>query len=337
MPTVKVLIPTPLRKFTGNADTVSVDADSIGAMLNALIAAHAPLGKSLLDDEGKIRRFVNVYLNGEDIRFLQDKETALKDGDEVSIVPAVAGGVTGGTETYNLTFTRAMHNKPILFEIGKRFRVTTTLRRAILNEEGGWAEIAVSGTSDEIGRAMAELQTTGVSVTGPLAELVDRVLAHHAAEQSGDDEDERREHQGEPRSQADTGEQPHYAAGPGAAARVPSFSPARQGKCQLQIRSVRYGWFAILPQWRGMGHANENANAAPPGAWMSARQGGERPGTQRSVGSTPRDLDEASDLRLSPVARPGRQTALRAWATLVTGASSSAEKLGSPEDGSRII
>jgi len=171
MATVKVLIPTPLRKFTGNADTVTVDAATIAAMLKAIDAAHPGLGKPLMDENGNPRKFVNLFLNGEDVRFLQNAETELKDGDEVSIVPAIAGGI-GATEVYNMTFTRSMLDKPILFNVGKRFRVVTTIRRAILNEEGGWAEVAVSGSSDEIGRAMAELQTTGVSVTGPLTELV---------------------------------------------------------------------------------------------------------------------------------------------------------------------
>ncbi len=92
MPSVKTLIPTPLRKFTGDQDTVTADADTIATLLTALDAAHPGLGKPLLDDKGELRRFVNLYLNGEDIRFLAGKETALKDGDEVSIVPAIAGG-----------------------------------------------------------------------------------------------------------------------------------------------------------------------------------------------------------------------------------------------------
>lgn len=171
MPTVKVLIPTPLRKFTGDQDTVVVDADSIGALLTELTTAHLGLKTSLIDDKGNLRRFVNLFLNGEDIRFLQESQTALKDGDEVSIVPAIAGGISG-SEVYNMTFSRAMLNTPILYNIGKRFHVVTTIRRAILNEEGGWAEVAVGGSSDEIGRAIAELQTTGVNVSGPIEELV---------------------------------------------------------------------------------------------------------------------------------------------------------------------
>ena len=92
MATVKVLIPTPLRKLTADQETVSVDADDIAALMTALDAAHPGIGGRLVDDEGKLRRFVNLYVNGEDIRFQQGKETPLKEGDEVSIVPAIAGG-----------------------------------------------------------------------------------------------------------------------------------------------------------------------------------------------------------------------------------------------------
>lgn len=92
MSTVKVLIPTPLRKFTGENDTVSAEADSVGVLLKALDAAYPGLGKPLLDEAGNLRRFVNLYINGEDVRFLQGNDTPLKEGDEVSIVPAIAGG-----------------------------------------------------------------------------------------------------------------------------------------------------------------------------------------------------------------------------------------------------
>ena len=93
MPSVKVLIPTPLRKFTGDQETVSVeDATSIAELMTSLTEAHSGLAKPLLDENGVPRRFVNLYVNGEDIRFLQNVETPLKDGDEVSIVPAIAGG-----------------------------------------------------------------------------------------------------------------------------------------------------------------------------------------------------------------------------------------------------
>jgi len=89
---VNVRIPTPLRKLTGGADEVSVEAATIGDMIDGLEAAHAGIKERLCDDNGEIRRFVNVYVNDEDVRFLDGRGTALKDGDEVSIVPAIAGG-----------------------------------------------------------------------------------------------------------------------------------------------------------------------------------------------------------------------------------------------------
>lgn len=89
---VSVRIPTPLRKFTNNQDTVAVEATSVAQLLDSLEAAHPGIKERLCDDKGKLRRFVNVFANDEDIRFLDGVDTALKDGDEVSIVPAIAGG-----------------------------------------------------------------------------------------------------------------------------------------------------------------------------------------------------------------------------------------------------
>ncbi|NWF36393.1 ubiquitin-like small modifier protein 1 [Mariprofundus sp. KV] len=89
---VSVRIPTPLRKLTGGADEVSVEGATVGDVIESLEAAHPGLKERLCDDAGEIRRFVNVYVNDEDVRFLDGRATALKDGDEISIVPAIAGG-----------------------------------------------------------------------------------------------------------------------------------------------------------------------------------------------------------------------------------------------------
>jgi MoaD family protein len=89
---VQVLIPTPLQKFTADEATVSLDADSVDSLLQALEARFPGILNRLCDENGKLRRFLNVYVNSEDIRFLDHQATPLKDGDEVSIVPAVAGG-----------------------------------------------------------------------------------------------------------------------------------------------------------------------------------------------------------------------------------------------------
>ena len=77
------------------------------------------------------------------------------------------------SQVYNLTFHRDQISKPILFNIGKRFRLTVNIRRAMLNEEAGWAEVQLIGAEEEIGRAVADLHTTGVNVSGPLTELID--------------------------------------------------------------------------------------------------------------------------------------------------------------------
>jgi len=89
---VNVRIPTPLRKLTGGSDEVAIEAANIGELIDNLEAAHAGLKERLCDEAGEIRRFVNVYVNDEDVRFLDGRNTALKEGDEVSIVPAIAGG-----------------------------------------------------------------------------------------------------------------------------------------------------------------------------------------------------------------------------------------------------
>jgi sulfur-carrier protein len=89
---VKVRIPTQLRTLTGGASEVVLDAPTVGDALKALDAAHPGFGDRLFDESGKLRRFVNVFVADEDVRFLQGLETAVADGATVSIVPAVAGG-----------------------------------------------------------------------------------------------------------------------------------------------------------------------------------------------------------------------------------------------------
>lgn len=91
MPT-KVRIPTPLRKLTNNEELVEIHGATIGEAIAELQSRYPGIGERLLDESGAVRRFVNVYVNEEDIRFLLNQDTPLKDGDEVSIIPAIAGG-----------------------------------------------------------------------------------------------------------------------------------------------------------------------------------------------------------------------------------------------------
>ncbi|HXO88346.1 MAG TPA: ubiquitin-like small modifier protein 1 [Candidatus Acidoferrales bacterium] len=89
---VKVIIPTPLRAYAGKQESVEVEASTVGQALGALTTKHADLKKHLYSDDGKLRSFVNVYVNDEDIRYLQKDQTAVKPGDTISIVPSIAGG-----------------------------------------------------------------------------------------------------------------------------------------------------------------------------------------------------------------------------------------------------
>ena len=88
----KVRIPTPLRKLTNNEEIVEVSASTVGDAIVELQRRYPGIKERLLDENGAVRRFVNVYVNEEDIRFLQNQETPVKSGDEISIIPAIAGG-----------------------------------------------------------------------------------------------------------------------------------------------------------------------------------------------------------------------------------------------------
>ena len=88
----RVLIPTPLRQFTGGSDTLQLEGSTVGDVLRALVLQHGDLKRHLFSDEGKLRSFVNIYLNDDDIRHLQREATPVGPGDTLSIVPSVAGG-----------------------------------------------------------------------------------------------------------------------------------------------------------------------------------------------------------------------------------------------------
>ncbi len=89
---ITIRIPEPLRKLVDNQPTLQVDADTVGELLAHLRDRYSGVYYRLMTDEGQLRRFVNIYVNEENIRFLQDQQTPLKEGDEISIVPATAGG-----------------------------------------------------------------------------------------------------------------------------------------------------------------------------------------------------------------------------------------------------
>ena len=89
---VQVRIPTPLRKYTAGAEAVPAEGGTVAALVADLDKRHPGIRDRICDDTGAVRRFVNIFVNGEDIRFLQNLDTAVKAGDEISVVPAIAGG-----------------------------------------------------------------------------------------------------------------------------------------------------------------------------------------------------------------------------------------------------
>ncbi len=88
----QIQIPSPLRQYSGKQSTVDVAGDTVGEALTGLITQHPELKRHLYNEDGKLRAFVNVYVNDEDMRYLQKEATTLKDGDTISIVPSIAGG-----------------------------------------------------------------------------------------------------------------------------------------------------------------------------------------------------------------------------------------------------
>jgi len=93
MASVKVRIPTPLQRITGGAGEISGAGATIKDLIGDLNGKYPGLAERLYDEEGKLRRFINIYVNEEDIRFLDGESTKLKDGDDVSVIPAIAGGL----------------------------------------------------------------------------------------------------------------------------------------------------------------------------------------------------------------------------------------------------
>jgi molybdopterin synthase sulfur carrier subunit len=89
---IQIRVPTPLRKFTAGAEAVTAEGTTVGALVDDIERRHPGIKEKICDDAGKVRRFVNIYINGDDIRFLSNLDSPVKDGDEVSIVPAIAGG-----------------------------------------------------------------------------------------------------------------------------------------------------------------------------------------------------------------------------------------------------
>ena len=163
---VKVRIPTPLQKLTNNQAEVQCKAASINDMLADLEKQHPGVKERLCDAEGKLRRFVNIYVNEEDIRFLQGQDTKLKDGDDVSIIPAIAGGSGEKLvkKRVTLVFPPDQIKEPAVFTMAKKFDVMPNIRRARVTETVGEMMLELEGTGKNLENGIRFLESRGIKV-----------------------------------------------------------------------------------------------------------------------------------------------------------------------------
>ena len=118
----------------------------------------------LCDDTGKVRRHFNIHINGgEDVRLLQGLDTPVSDGDEVAVLSAIAGGATVARRVW-LTFPKDLVERPLIWEVGRKFEVVTNIRQASVSKDIGIVALELSGEEDEVKRAIDFLTDAGVSV-----------------------------------------------------------------------------------------------------------------------------------------------------------------------------
>ncbi len=160
---VHVRIPTPLRKLTGEQDIIKAKGSTVGEVLQWLTETYPSLQERLRDEQGTVRRFINIYVNNEDIRFIQNLETPVKEGDQISIIPAIAGGSTAKRRV-TLFFPSELIKEPVIYNIGQRYRLVTNIRSANVSENVGWVTLEIDGEEGEYGKALQYLKEVGVTV-----------------------------------------------------------------------------------------------------------------------------------------------------------------------------
>ena len=161
---VKVRIPTPLQKLTKDQAEVLCQATSINEMLEQLEKQHPGVKERLCDAEGKLRRFVNIYVNEEDIRFLQGQDTKLKEGDDISIIPAIAGGSGLVKRRVTLVFPQEQIKEPVVFTMAKKFDIMPNIRKARVTETVGEMMLELEGTEKNLEQGIKFLESHGIKV-----------------------------------------------------------------------------------------------------------------------------------------------------------------------------
>ena len=171
---VIVRVPTPLMKLTDNKSEVTAEGATINEILDNLEGQFAGIKERICDENGAPRRFINIYLNEEDIRFLQNLDTPLEDGTEVSILPAIAGGAAKkapkkkrepkAVRRVYLTFVKGLVTKPIIYDLIKKFDVIPNIRGASVTDELGILSLEIQGSAEALEKAFKWLRKTGVKV-----------------------------------------------------------------------------------------------------------------------------------------------------------------------------
>lgn len=168
---INVRIPEVLRKFTGGSDVVALEATTVAEMIEALEKNHPGIKERICDDKGNVKRFINVFVNEEDIRFQENLQTPLAAGADVSILPAIAGGNAEkkkpGSEIVRrvyLNFSAEGVTQPIIYHVIKKFDVIPNIRGASITEDMGIMSVEFSGPREEVDKALDWIRKQGVKV-----------------------------------------------------------------------------------------------------------------------------------------------------------------------------
>ena len=168
---VRVRIPTPLKKLTGEQDILLANGNTVGEVIQWLTETYPGLKERLRDEKGEVRRFINIYLNDEDIRFIKNLETPVKEGDQISIIPAIAGG-TSTKRRVTLTFPPERIQEPIIYNLGHLFKIITNIRSANVTENVGWVTLEIEGDEEEYLKAVDYLKGLGVKVEPVVKDVI---------------------------------------------------------------------------------------------------------------------------------------------------------------------
>lgn len=169
---IKVRIPTPLRTLTGGKSEVESTGSTIVEVLNDLEKNFEGIKERICEQNGSIRRFVNVYLNDEDIRFIDNVNSAVKDGDTISIIPAIAGG-TSEKKKFYLNYPREVIKEPLIYLAGKNFNIVTNIRTASISNDIGILAMEIEGEPSEIEKAVKFFESKGVQVEPIVLDVVE--------------------------------------------------------------------------------------------------------------------------------------------------------------------